>query len=103
MQGVTAFTPQQLELFLASGVVIGLLCALKDLRRPGELPAMVLGALVHTALSCWYAVSWPAQLEAITQAMLLRSALLLVASFFLVGAVSVGAALCWLFFRPGPS
>ena len=99
MHGITALAPEQLRLFLASGALIGLLCAIKDLRRPGELPAMVFGALLHAAVNCWYAVSWPAQLDAVTQATLLRAAFLFVASFVLVGAVSVGAALLWLFFR----
>ena len=84
-----------------------LICAIKDLRWPGELPGMVFGTALHTALNAWYSVRWPADLpahlDAITSEMLLRCAYLLVLSFVLVGSVSVGIALLWLLFRPEPS
>jgi hypothetical protein len=107
MHGVTALPGPQLWMLLGSGVLIGLICAIKDLRWPGELPGMVFGTALHTALNAWYSVRWPADLpahlDAITSEMLLRCAYLLVLSFVLVGSVSVGIALLWLLFRPEPS
>jgi hypothetical protein len=107
MHGVMALTQLQLWMLIGSGLAIGLVCAIKDLRWPGEMPAMALGTLLHTGLNAWYSIAWPADLihhlDGVTQEMLLRCAYLLVLSFFLVGAVSLGIALLWLLFRPEPS
>ena len=107
MHGVTSLTEPQLWMLLGSGVAIGLVCAIKDFRWPGEMPGMVLGTALSVILNAWYSVRWPADLvhhlDAVTYEMALRCAYLLVLSFFLVGSVSVGVALLWLLFRPEPS
>ena len=107
MHGITALTEPQLWMLLGSGALIGLSCAIKDLRWPGEMPGMVFGTALHTALNAWYSVRWPPDLfhhlDAVGYATWLRCAYFLVLSFFLIGSVSVGVALLWLLFRPEPS
>jgi len=107
MHGVTTLTQPQLWMLLGSGAVIGLICAIKDLRWPGEMPGMVLGTVLVVGLNAWYSVPWPADvvhhLDAVSYEMALRCAYLLVILFFLVGSVSVGVSLLWLFFRPQTS
>ncbi|HEY6822570.1 MAG TPA: hypothetical protein VI321_11180 [Burkholderiales bacterium] len=107
MHGVTTLTQPQLWMLLGSGSFIGLICAIKDLRWPGEMPGMVLGTALTVGLNAWYSVRWPANLfhhlDAVSYEMALRCAYLLVISFFLVGSVSVGVSLLWLLFRPEPS
>lgn len=104
---VTSLTQAQLWMLFGSGVAIGLVCAIKDLRWPGEMPAMVFGTVLVVGLNAWHSVSWPRDLihhlDSVPYATWLRCAYLLVLSFFLVGSVSVGVALLWLLFRPEPS
>ena len=54
---------------------------------------------LHAALNIALSIAWPAAFAAITEAMLLRSAYLLVLSIFIVGGASVAAALGWAMLR----
>jgi hypothetical protein len=107
MHGVTSLTQSQLWMLLGSGAAIGVICAIKDLRWPGEMPSMALGAVLTVTVNAWYSIRWPADLvhhlDAVTYEMVLRAAYLLVLSFALVGGVSVGIGVLWVFFGPEPS
>ena len=99
MPGVTTLTPAELWVFLGSAVAIGLLCAIKDMHRPGEIPSLVLAVPLHAAVNIAYSVAWTPELGAITQPMLLRSAWLFVMSLFALGGTSVALMLGWAFLR----